>query len=157
MKALFCVLATFCVCGWADETGDRRAIVNAVAALNEFPHQADLLTSDADGTDIPDQLRKGKRLEFRMRSSPSDHPTVVISHEPWGEAMIKLPGTSVAVEMLNPRIESSTVRFITPEVALAEGAWTYKAATGKTETTPLLFVLKKVADRWKIASIRVLR
>ena len=162
MKALLCVLVTFCLCGWADETGDRRAIVKVVAALNEFQQPADLFTSDADGTDIPDRLWKGKRLVYQVRplSSPassSDHPTVTISHQPWGEATIKLPGATMAVEMVNPRIESRTVRFITPDVALVEGAYTFKTEGGNPETTSLLFVMKKEGDRWKIASLRLLR
>lgn len=88
-----------------------------------------------------------------MRSSSSDHPTLVISHEPWGEATINFPG----VEIVNPRIESRTVRFITPDVALADGVCTYRDFNGHAETTPLLFVMKKEGERWKIASIRLLR
>ena len=153
MKALLFLLLPVCVCGWADEAADRTAIANLIATLNEFPQHTDGFTADADGNDVLEQLWKGRRLASRMRSSPSDHPTVVISHEPWGEAMINFPG----VEIVNPRIESRTIRFITPEVALADGVCTYKAETGSTETTPLLFVMKKEGDRWKIASLRLLR
>ena len=89
MKALLCLLLPLCVCGWADEVAERTAIAHVIAALNEFPqHTTDSFTADADGTEIVEQLWKGKRLASRMRSSPSHHPTVVISHEPWGEATI---------------------------------------------------------------------
>lgn len=77
----------------------------------------------------------------------------MISHKPWGEATINFPGAEVA----NPRIESRTIRLVTPDVALSDGAFTYKAEGRKTETTPLLFVMKKEGDRWNIASIRLLR
>jgi len=68
MKALLCVLVT-CVCGWANEIGDRRAIINTIAALNEFPQPADLFTSDADGTDIP-QATYGKANPWNSECLP---------------------------------------------------------------------------------------
>ena len=152
MKAVFCLLTPFCLYASADENADRTAIVNVIAALNEFPQHTDSFTADADGKEIVEQLWKGKRLASPMRS-PSDHPTVVISHEPWGEATIDYPG----VEIVNPRIESRTIRFITPDVALMDGACAYKDGGGNVQTTPLLFVMKKEGDRWKVASIRLLR
>jgi len=72
-----------------------------------------------------------------------DRPTVTISHQPWGEATIQLSG-------------HPSITFITPEVALAEGACAYEGQQGKQETMPLLFVMKKDGDDWKIAAIRVL-
>ena len=83
---------------------------------------------------------------------------VIISHEPWGEATINFPGIGsiTSVEILNPQITASAIRFITPDVALADGACTYKDDGTTTQTTPLLFVLKREGDDWKIASLRLL-
>ena len=76
----------------------------------------------------------------------TDHSTVTISHEPWGEATINLPG----------RESRTSIAFITADVALAEGACTYEDDHSGSQTTPLLFVMKKEGDGWKIAFIRVL-
>ncbi len=93
-----------------------------------------------------------------------DHPTVTISHDPWGEATINFPGMPPLPPAgfypwinlwIYPRIVSGAIRFITPDVALAEGAWIYQDGAA-TQTIPLLFVMKKEGDNWKIASLRVL-
>jgi hypothetical protein len=68
----------------------------------------------------------------------NDHPKVTISHEPWGEATINL---------MSPGILIATIRFITQNVALADGT---------AQTTPLLFVMKREGENWKIASAYVL-
>ncbi|HTS27298.1 MAG TPA: hypothetical protein VMH81_15580 [Bryobacteraceae bacterium] len=153
MKALSFLLVLFSVCSWADEAADRTAIGNVIAALNRLPQHNETFTTDADGTDLLEQMWKDKHLAYRMRPSPSDQATVVISHEPWGEAMINFPG----VELVNPRIASRAIRFITADVALADAACTYKGEGGNLQMTPLLFVMKKEEDRWKVASIRLLR
>jgi len=78
---------------------------------------------------------------------------VTISLEPMGEASIHLPDT---LEILNPRIACGTLRFITPEVALADASWTYQGEGAATQTVPLLFVMKKEGADWKIAALRIL-
>lgn len=80
----------------------------------------------------------------------------MISREPWGEAKIVYPGmpSLPPLEMLDPRIVSGKIRFITPDVALADATYTYSA---EGQTKPLLLVMKKQKDKnWKIASLRVL-
>ena len=165
MRGLLWLLLIFGTCGWADEAADRAAIQHALARLNEVPQSAELFTSDADSRAVLEQLWKGKRLAYNTRSemrdavplSPSDHPTVTISHEPWGEATINFQGRRhlLPIEIVNPRIESRTTRFITPGVALVDAAFTYQE-DGTAQTTPLLLVMKKEGDDWKIASLRVL-
>jgi hypothetical protein len=91
----------------------------------------DRFTSDSDASPVLDRLRKLKGW------------SVTISHEPLGEATINRP---------TPRIVSGGVRFITVDVALVEGTCSYEDGT----TMPLLFVMKKEGDDWKIASLRVL-
>jgi len=155
----------FCAIAWADEAADRAAISHTVVALNVYPPRAELFTADADAAPVLDQLWSGKRIEYRLapetaavESLESDLPTVVVSHRPWGEATISYPGRGImtAMEMLNPRIAASAVRFVTADVALADGACTYRQYSAGTQTTPLLFVMKREGEAWKIASVRVL-
>jgi hypothetical protein len=165
VKAFLCLPLLFGA-AWADEAADRTAIARTVAALNEFPQRIELFTPDADARPVLNQLWKGKRLVYRMQSratntaspSLSGHPTVTISHEPWGEATINFAGMAgmQRVELSNPRIVGSNIRFITLDVALADGALTYDDGNTTAQTTPLLFVMKKQGADWKIASIRIL-
>jgi len=151
---------------WADEAADRTAIATTVAALNEFPQRAELFTTDTDAHSALDQLLKGKRPVYRMQSgatdaassSSSDHPTLIISYEPWGEATIGFPGIDgmPRVKMVNPRIVASNIRFVSVDVALADGVLLYEDSSGDAQATPILFVMKKQGADWKIASIRIL-
>jgi len=166
VKAILYLPLFFAAYASADEAADRMAIGRAIAAVNEVPQRPALFTEDADASSELERLWKVKPLRFRIlgpsgdpASSPRvDRPTVTISHEPWGEATINFPGMESlpALEILNPRIASRTIRFITPGVALADGACTYEDGGATTQTTPLLFVMKKEGDNWKIASLRVL-
>jgi hypothetical protein len=61
-----------------------------------------------------------------------------------------------AMEIVNPRIESRAIRFVTPDVALTDGVCTYRDGNGIAPATALLLVLKKEGGQWKIASIRLL-
>jgi hypothetical protein len=62
-----------------------------------------------------------------------------------------------ALELTNPRVASRAIRFITPDVALVDGACSYRVDVSNTQTTPLLLVMKKgKEDSWKIASLRLL-
>lgn len=106
---------------WADESADRTAISRAVAALNEFP------------------------------LSSSDRATVIVSREPWGEAVIQLPG---AGSILNLRIVSRHIHFITADVALADCDFASEDGSTTLQTRPILLVMKKQEGDWKIAAIR---
>lgn len=164
MKSVLCLPLLLASYASADEGADRLSIDRAIAALNELPQRPALFIGDASSEF--DRLPNIKTGAFRVLGSqedpaslaPIDRPMVVISHEPWGEATIAFPGDSShpAVEMPNPLIASAVSRFITPDVALAEGTWTYKNNRGTTQTVPLLFVMKKEGESWKIASLRVL-
>jgi hypothetical protein len=123
---------------WGDEAADRAQIASVIAALNQTPlnqapELARLFTADSDGASA---LAEISRLT----------PVVTISHEPWGEATWGFAGARL-------RITNLAIRFITPEVALADG--TASRPDGK-DSTSLLFVMKKEGDGWKIASIRLL-
>ena len=159
MHAIPYLLIFFAASAVAGDAADRASIGAVVAALNELPRRSALFTEDADGSADLDRLQAVKWTSLRI-IKPSEplvsRPTVTISHEPWGEATINFPGmvSFGTVELLNPRIACRAIRFITPEVALADGDWTYRDEGGKTQTVPLLFVMKKAGETWKIASLR---
>jgi len=159
MTRILWIVLISTACLWSGESGDRAAIDRSISALNEMPRRTDLFTPDAHATSLLDRLWKGKRLSFRVRtrldggesSATSVRPNVTISHEPWGEATISMP--TMPVEVVNPKIVSQVIRLITPDVALVDGASVYDSDTG-SESTPLLFVMKKVGERWMIAACR---
>ena len=163
VKAILCLPLFFAAYASADEAADLVAIGRAISKLNELPRPTGLFTEDANASSELEGLPKVNPLAFRMAAF-RNRPTVTISHEPWGEATINFPWTDYLIkalrartlEILNPRIGSRTIRFLTPDVALVDGAWTYKDDGATTRTTPLLFVMKKERGSWKIASIRVL-
>jgi len=134
----------------ADEARDRAAINHTIAALNEFPLSTGLFVDDVS-SDLA-RLPKVKPLASRALVPTVQRVSLTISHEPLGEARIDL---EPAVEILNPNIASGETRFLTPDIAVVDGKWTYKNGE-TTETTPLFFVMQRVGDDWKIASLRLL-
>jgi hypothetical protein len=164
VRAILCLPLLLASYASADEAADRVAIDRAIAALNELPQRAAVFTEDASSElkRLPNVMPRAFRTlgpqDDRASLPRIDRPTVTISHEVWGEATINIPGATslTALEILNPRIANGAIRFITPDVALTDGAWTYEDGSGVTQTTPILFVMKKEGDNWKIASLRVL-
>jgi hypothetical protein len=141
MKALLWATLFLAANAFADEAAERAAIGRVILGLNDSS-QRRFLTGNAEAEF--ERLRRAHPLAFRIIGpAVGDRPTVTISHEPWGEATIDLSGRPSIV-------------FITADVALAEGACAYEDHPGTQETTPLLFVMKKEGDDWKIAAIRVL-
>jgi hypothetical protein len=149
MKAIPWLALCFASFALADEAADRMVICRTIAALNELPRRTVLFTGDANASSELERLPKVAARTFGTASGA----TVTISHEPMGEATIHLPDT---LEILNPRIACGTLRFITPEVALADASWTYQGEGAATQTVPLLFVMKKEGADWKIAALRIL-
>jgi len=145
MKAILCLPLLFAAFAYADEVADRAAIARAIDALNEIPSRI------ADVTESPAAARE--TMAVLMAAPPprdSARPSVTISHEPWGEATLNFP----AVEPVGYRVVAGAMRFLTPDVALVD------AYTTRTDATflhrPILFVMKKVGNDWKIASARLL-
>jgi hypothetical protein len=163
VKAILCLPLLFASCAYADEAADRVAIDRTIAALNDLPQRTALFTQDADAAS--ELARLPKIRPFRILGPAADaeplprtdQPTVTISKEPWGEVTINFPGTVSLppLNILDPRIVSGAIRFITTDVALADGAWIYDDGA-VMRSVPLLFVMKKEGDDWKIASLRVL-
>jgi len=153
LTAILCVPLFFASYASAEEAADRAAISRAIAALNEpsnepAPHNA-LFTKDGNAAEELARLRR-VNPPFRIvvpESGSVAMPTVTISHEPWGEARINFPA-------IEPRTVDRSITFVTSDVALAEGACAYQDAA--TQPVPLLLVMKKEGEDWKIASLRVL-
>lgn len=139
---------------WADESADRAAITGVILALNKVPRPPGLFEENADAS-VLDRLWSGNMRVTQARILPgaasADGMTVSISHEPWGEA--RIGAQAPAVEMLNPRFIPGKVQFVA-EVALADGEFQYTDQQGATQTTPLLFVMKREGASWKIAAVR---
>jgi len=163
VKAILCVPLFFAAYAYADQASDRVAIDRTIAAMNNLPQRGALFTQDADASSELARLPKIRPVAILGPAADADplprthQPTVTISKEPWGEATVNFPGTVSLppLNILNPRIVSGAIRFITPDVALAEGAWIYDDGV-VMRSVPLLFVMKREADAWKIASLRVL-
>jgi hypothetical protein len=172
VKAILCIPLLLASYAYAEEAADRTGIEHTIAALNELPRRTAIFTGDAasDLRQLPDVKPTAVRgVILGQSGNPStaprmDGPTVTISGEPFGEATINFPSVTVVpglsstatMQVLNPRIASGAIRFISPDVAVADGTWTYKDNSGATQTTPLLFVMKKEGDDWKIATLRAL-
>jgi hypothetical protein len=124
---------------------DRIAIERAIESLNNPFRRSEVFAREGDGPARYAELRRSTPAkEFRILGPNSGVPVVTISHEPWGEADIRLPHDL-----------RSGILFIGPDVALSEGGCSYQEAGGSTRRKPLLFVLKRDAGAWKIASLRL--
>jgi hypothetical protein len=148
MKAILCLPLLFASCALADEASDRAAIGRVIASLNERPSRAGSVGESPVATAELNRLL----ILGISRVQASGLPTVTISHEPWGEATLNFPGISTLPATAG--IVAGAMRFLTPEVALVEAEWKSEEVT--TVPKPLLFVMKKVGEDWKIASARVL-
>jgi hypothetical protein len=135
MKRVICLSVLSLFCAWADEPADRAAIANLVSALGVPLASYDAVT--ADFTDYPELARLGIGIS---------RPTVVISHEVWGEATLVF-GNEGLPARLPPRFVIGSIRFVAADVALVN------AASGQV---PVLIVMKKEGPRWRIASLRQL-
>jgi hypothetical protein len=126
---------------------DRIAIDRAIDALNDPSRLSNAFAHSGDGPARYAELRASTpAIAFKILGPlASDARVVTISHEPWGEADFGLSNTLW-----------SQIVFISADVALSEGACTYEEGDGSTRRKPLLFVLKREAGVWKIASLRML-
>jgi hypothetical protein len=129
----------------ADEAAERAAIAKTIAALSVWPVRADLFTADFDGPAkggvrvvCPEVWWEtcGAPVETDSTQLPGSG-AVVISKEPWGEAVWIPAGTA---------IRPAKIRFLTPEVATVDAVGTAR----------VFLVMKKEGTEWKIASLRVL-
>ena len=127
VQALLCLQALVVSCALADEATDRLAITRAIAEGN--------FTAEA-------AAEPGIRVILYPPLVPPAPPIVTISHEPWGEATFTIP----PMPHTPPVLVARAIRFLTPDVALADVDFSNQS---------LLFVMKKTAEGWKIASLSI--
>ena len=130
MKILLCLALVAASAVWADEASDRTAIEAIVAALNA-PPASNIFTADFPNA--------GELQRFRDEAVPA--VTVVISRAPMGEATWY---TSAAGTR---RFVTRSVTFVAPDAAVVVAVY---------ERQTVLFVVKREAMDWRIASFRVL-
>jgi hypothetical protein len=113
----------------ADESADRLAIRKTIHSLNLPGPRSALFTADADGRS---QLEAAMHEPHRER--PPNEP-LSADYWPFWPAYLEKPWP----------VETVSVRFITPNVALADC---------RVRNRPVLIVLRREGPDWKIASIR---
>lgn len=141
MKTALSIALALVSGAWADEAADRAAIAKTIA-----PVSAASLSQIAFLADSPAAAAELKAVSSGMPPIPR----VRISHEPWGEALIFYPG---AERIVFP-IVTKAIRFVTAEVVLVDADWA--EPDGMPMNKPILFVVRKVGNEWKIASARML-
>jgi hypothetical protein len=125
MKALLPALLLAGVAA-ADEASDRAGVTAAVKSLVTPLHA--IATADVDGIG---------EMRTVLREGPQQREALTYDFWPF-----PLPVTDPSA------VECSAIRFVTPDVALAEGS---------VRQHPALFIVKKENGVWKIASVRFLR
>src|SRR5215469_1215651 len=131
MRMIVCLAALFATMLKADEVTDRAAI----EAVNNPLQRTRLFTKDLDSTVNFDSL-----INMHL-DSPARVPVPVGTPEPWRN-------------LTEPQIVSGAIRFITPDVAMVNGASIVRGAVTFADTVPLLFVLKKEQAGWRINAVR---
>jgi hypothetical protein len=149
MKGALLLILFAAVWARAEQPDDRAVVCSTIHSLNEVLRRGDVFTDDSDARPVLEGLWKGKRPSYRIRR----FPTVTISHEPWGEATI-----GFSMELENPRMRCGAVRFVSSSEAIAAATFVYRedGEQPHIRITPLQFVMKKIGDEWKIASVRVI-
>ena len=125
----------FAAVAHADEAADRAAIQRVIETLNAAQSHpgaqrpADLFTPDAEN-----EMNKLRRVGRRMTQ---------MAREPWSETT-------------PPHIVLRRIRFVTPDVALADGGNTQFGSVILVRSIPVLLVMKKEGQDWRIAALRVM-
>ena len=137
MRVVLCLPLFFSLGLWADEAGDRADIDRVIAALNDPGQRAGLFSKDADiGVDFD-------RLVNLHRRAASCSGNVIGRNEPWTKLTV-------------PRVVSGDIRFVTPDVAIVDGASVVEGAATLSRRAPLLFVMRREGAEWRVAAVRVL-
>ena len=167
MKPVFLVAFLVAASAWADETANRASIGRAIAALNDPAQRAAVFAKGVDSEEEFRRLLNTLPVPFRTTydavSPPSPgRPVVVISHDPWGEATIAV-GPLPKAEPVRLTFESGPIRFLTPDVAVVEGAVHAVANPPNSAvsprphiTLPVFCVMLREGADWKIGSLRLL-
>jgi hypothetical protein len=117
---------------WANEIEDRSDIERVISTLNDgrtnLSQKQNLFTSESQN-----ELDRLSSLDRRMVTS--DIPLS---------------------EVTTPRVVIQSVRFITPDVALVDAANTQYGSVVLVRRVPVLFVMRKEREGWRITAVRVL-
>jgi hypothetical protein len=132
VKAILCLPLLIVSGALADEAQDRAAIDQVIGLLNDPVQRGRLWTDDADSTVDFDHL-----LDLHRSRRPVTDLTIGMD-ETWTELTV-------------PRVVSGPIRFVTPTVAIVDGASTIRGAVTLAQRVPLLFVMKKDGAEWKVA------
>ena len=119
--------------GLASEREDRADIERVVSILND-PRTTAAQKGALFATDAQNQLDRLAELDHRMIGEP---------RAPWSE-------------VTTPRIVIQSMRFITPDVALVDAVNTQYGSVILVHRVPVLIVMKKEEQDWRIAALRVL-
>ena len=134
MRVILSLAVVFVSVLRADEVTDRDAIDSVIEGVNDPLRRARLFTKDVDSTVNFDSL-------IDMHSAlPARVPVPIRTPEPWRI-------------LSQPHLVSGTIHFITPDVAVVDGASVVRGAVTFAETVPLLFVLKR-EQVWRINAVR---
>lgn len=123
-------------CLWADEAADRIAIHKVMAALSEARRSTD--TKALSALFVSDAARS--ELEYL---SAMDGRLLDASNRPWSEVTV-------------PRIVAKSIHFATPDVAVVDASNTQYGSVVLVRSVPVLFVMKRQGEDWRIDSLRVL-
>ena len=136
---------------WADQLDDRAAIEKVISTLNTSAVSRSAFTVDFRTTELM-QLWAASPL---WTIGPG---SVIISHEPWGEA--QWVPAAVLPPQAHFRLVIRSVRFITPDVALVDAVTGPPIAAPAPDNSvppprvPVLLVMKRELTDWRIASVR---
>jgi hypothetical protein len=142
----------------ADEAADRAAIEKVISTLNSVPGSPGLFTEDfGDGavlTSLGVYRSAAIRQDAILLGVPCQAPEV------WPELGCP-PQTrsggqlTVGLPVPPAHFVIQSIRLLTPDVALID-AVNERGGAGAVRHSPVLLVLRKEGDVWKIASLRVL-
>jgi len=115
---------------WADEAADRAAIRAVIARLGSGDRSAALF---AAGTDVPAELARLQRANCNMPDS-----------------------AGIWTEVTRPAFTQAAVQFVTADVALADLEKVQYGTLVLAIRSPIVAILKREANGWKIAALRVM-
>ena len=136
MKAFYLCVPLALLLGnaaWADAAADRAAIEQVVKVV---------FSGAAAGTPMPAMFAADADSEFD-KLVQLDRQLLRLSNEPLSEVTA-------------PAVVIRSVRFVTPDVALIDAANTQYGSLVLQTRIPVLLVMRKEAQNWKIVSLRVL-
>jgi hypothetical protein len=153
VKFVLCLAVLVTSAAWADETAERSAIEATIAKLNTSPSLPSLFTGDFANAD---ELHRflGEVAPVIMGfpvegiTVQTQAGTLVISHEPMGEAtLLTVPLASFVIR---------SVTFISADSAVVVAVHQRRSGPIASGLVPVLLVLRHEGSDWRIASFRVL-